>query len=140
MVVTSFSFPELDQSFNALVRATRVSPKPVINTQGTLGGVNYLNVFGEDPLQVEIQGIIAGSACGQAGQVAGGRPDVVELLGDPDDQALDAGGKTHERNSSGSEDQDSQRLLITRRRGGVAEAERPPLVLCPWVASSGSKG
>lgn len=72
MVVTSFSFPELDQSFSALVRGTRVSPKPVINVQGTLGGVNYLNVFGEDPLQVEIQGVIAGSACGQAGQVASG--------------------------------------------------------------------
>lgn len=67
--ITSFSLPELDNQFNALVTNTRVTPKPIVNVQSTLGGINYLNVFGEDPLQIQIQGIIVGAACNTAGRV-----------------------------------------------------------------------
>jgi len=63
----SFSFPELDSdSFNALVQLARFSPKPVVGIQGTVGGANYLNVFGEDPMQIELNGIIVGANCNSA--------------------------------------------------------------------------
>lgn len=63
----SFSFPELDSdSFNAMVTLARFSPKPVFGIQGTVGGANYLNVFGEDPMQIELNGIIVGANCNSA--------------------------------------------------------------------------
>lgn len=67
---SSFSLPELDKEISALVTQTQVTPRPAIQIQGTLGGRNYLNVFGEDPLQIQINGILVGTQCGVANQVA----------------------------------------------------------------------
>lgn len=60
---SAFSFPELDQNFNALTTTFKVVPRPVISVVSTLGGHNYLNVFGEDPLTIDLQGIIVGNSC-----------------------------------------------------------------------------
>lgn len=60
---TSFTLPELDDTINALVIQTAVIPKPAVQMQGTLGGHNYLNVFGEDPMQIQISGLVLGEDC-----------------------------------------------------------------------------
>lgn len=69
-VRSSFSLPELDNSFEALVMTTNLSPKPVIGIQGTVGGTNLLNVFGEDPLEIQITGFVVGRNCDQIAQAA----------------------------------------------------------------------
>lgn len=62
-VHSSFVLPELDAQANAIVTATSVVTRPVFRTQGTLGGKNYLNVFGEDPMQIQITGVVVGQDC-----------------------------------------------------------------------------
>ena len=62
-VRSSFSLPELDTQLEALVIATTLSPKPAINIQGTVGGTNLLNVFGEDPMEIQLTGIVVGPGC-----------------------------------------------------------------------------
>lgn len=62
-VHSSFALPELDQQANAIVVATSVMPKPIIQIQGTLGRQNYLNVFGENPMQIQIDGVVVGRDC-----------------------------------------------------------------------------
>lgn len=59
----SFSLPEIDRQINALVTQTVVTPAPAVQIQGTLGGRTYINVFGEDPMQVQISGIVVGRHC-----------------------------------------------------------------------------
>ena len=59
----SFSFPELDAKLSAIVSQIRVTPKPVVSVVSTLGGKNYINVFGEDPLQLELMGTLLGANC-----------------------------------------------------------------------------
>jgi hypothetical protein len=58
-----FSMDELSNSFRALVTGIRITPKPVVSVHGTIGGANFLNVFGEDPLQIEINGVAIGYNC-----------------------------------------------------------------------------
>jgi hypothetical protein len=64
---TVLSLPELDTRMTAIATAIRVTPKPIVSVVSTLGGQNFINVFGEDPLQVEISGILVGSNC-QSGE------------------------------------------------------------------------
>lgn len=61
--LSSFSLPELDLEMNAIVLSAVVSPKPLFQLQGTLSGTNHINVFGEDPIQVEIRGWFIGDSC-----------------------------------------------------------------------------
>jgi len=60
---SSFSLPELDGQLEALVISTTLTPKPAVSVQGTLGGVNLINVFGEDPLEIQITGVVVGANC-----------------------------------------------------------------------------
>ena len=65
-----FSFPALETSLTALVASVRVSPKPIVSVNSCLGGHNYINVFGEDPMHVEISGVVIGSSCNTTRQVS----------------------------------------------------------------------
>lgn len=58
-----FSFPALDSSLTAMVASVRVTPKPVVSVTSSLGGHNYLSVYGEDPMHVEINGVVLGQNC-----------------------------------------------------------------------------
>lgn len=62
-VNSSFSLPELDAQLNALVSRIQVTPKPLVQLQGSLGGKNYINVFGENPLQIQLSGLVLGRNC-----------------------------------------------------------------------------
>lgn len=68
--IGAFSFPELSLGFKAIITNTRFTPRPVINPQGTIGGANYLSVFGEDPLQIEMSGAVVGAECDAATSAA----------------------------------------------------------------------
>jgi hypothetical protein len=64
-MLSSFTLPELDQQLNALVVSTQVTPRPVLQVQGSLGNKNYLNLFGEDPMPITVTGIVVGGSCNE---------------------------------------------------------------------------
>lgn len=59
----AFYLPELSQYVTLIVTQTSIKPAPAVQVHGSVGGQNYLNVFGEDPVQIGLSGLVAGSAC-----------------------------------------------------------------------------
>ena len=59
----AFYLQELDQYLEAIVLSAVIRPAPALQVHSSLSGLNYLNVFGEEPLNISLQGMVAGSAC-----------------------------------------------------------------------------
>lgn len=59
----AFQLQALDRYVTLLVTRTTVQPSPAYQVHGSLGGLNYLNVFGEEPVTVSLSGIVAGASC-----------------------------------------------------------------------------
>lgn len=65
----AFHLTELDVYIHVIVTGTNVRPNPAIQIHSSVGGLNYINVFGEEPVQISLKGMVAGSDCTNANQL-----------------------------------------------------------------------
>jgi len=59
----TFYLKEFDQYFELLIVSTVIKPMPSIQIHSSLGGQNYLNIFGEEPVSITLSGYVTGNAC-----------------------------------------------------------------------------
>lgn len=53
----------IGRQLSAIVLRASIEPKPVVQIHGSVGGENYLNVFGEDATIIRISGVAVGDGC-----------------------------------------------------------------------------
>lgn len=59
--VGSFSFPDIsNESYKMVITRATIAPQPITQIHSSIGGMSYLSVFGEDPVQIQLTGVIAG--------------------------------------------------------------------------------
>lgn len=76
----SFRLQELEEEFTAIIIRASVTPAPAIQIHSSVGGLNHLNVFGEEPVQIMLEGKVAGSSCDAASRIESGLSRAVDIF------------------------------------------------------------